>query len=230
LNKEESMSKKSNDFIKKIKELNLREGITAAFESVDRNIFFDSFFKDKINAFEPIPIGFGEYSDDVKLLAEMLNILNPQKNWSILEIGTGSGYGTAILSTLVKKIVTVEYHEQLAVDAKKRLINNGYFNIKFLAGDCSELDDSIGFFDAAIIYTGCTHSPYSVLNLLKPEGLAVFPMGPVTMQQITLYKNIPGDAISPFERYKFYGTCIVPFIKGKYGPSNPGIDIIIEKE
>jgi hypothetical protein len=55
-------------------------------------------------------------------------------------------------------------------------------------------------------------------------------MGPVTMQQITLYKNIPGDAISPFERYKFYGTCIVPFIKGKYGPSNPGIDIIIEKE
>jgi len=224
------MTKKRDEFYKKLKDLNISENIISAFASVDRAIFFDPFFKDKLNNFEPIPIGFGEYSDNIEILAEMINILNPQKEWRLLEIGTGSGYSTAILSSMVKNIVTVEFHEQLALEAKKRLIDNGYFNIKFLAGDCSDIDDSLGSFDAAIIYAGCTHSPYSVLNLLKSNGVAVFPMGPVTMQQITLYKNIRGDEISPFERYKFFKTCTVPFIKGKYGVSNPGIDIIIEKE
>lgn len=225
------MSKKKSDFIKKLHELKLHTSILHTFESVERDIFFEPFFRDKFNAFEPIPIGFGEQSDDVKVLAEMLNILSPKKSWNLLEVGTGSGYSTALLSTMVKKIVTIELHEQLAVDAKKRLIDNGYFNIKFMAGDCSELDDTAGFFDAAIIYSGCSHSPYSVLNLIKPGGVAVFPMGPAHMQQITLFKNIvKGSETDPFERYRFFSTCNVPLIKGAYGNSNPGIDVIIDRE
>lgn len=225
------MTKKKNDFYKKLQELKLHANVLHAFESVERDIFFEPFFHDRCSGFEPIPIGFGEQSDDIKILAEMLNILSPKKSWNILEVGTGSGYSTALLSLMVKKIVTIELHEQLAVEAKKRLIDNGYFNIKFMAGDCSELDDTAGFFDAAIIYSGCTHSPYSVLNLIKPGGFAVFPMGPVHMQQITLFKNIvKGEETDPFERYSFFSTCNVPSIKGIYGNSNVALDIIIEKE
>ncbi|HOP64849.1 MAG TPA: methyltransferase domain-containing protein [Spirochaetota bacterium] len=225
------MTKKKNDFNKKIQELKIHANIRKAFESVERNIFFEEFFRDKCPGFDPIPIGFGEQSDDVSLLAEMFNILSPKKSWNLLEVGTGSGYSTALLSTMVKKIVTIELHEQLAVEAKKRLINNGYFNIKFMAGDCSELDDTAGLFDAAIIYSGCTHSPYSVLNLIKPGGAAVFPMGPPHMQQLTLFKNIVRDTeTDPFERYTFFRTCQVPSIKGAYGNTSPGIDIIAEME
>lgn len=224
------MTKKKNDFHKKLQELKLHANVLHAFESVERDTFFEPFFRDKCGIFDPIPIGFGEQSDDVTILAEMINILSPKKSWNLLEVGTGSGYSTALLSSMVKKIVTIELHEKLAVDAKKRLIDNGYFNIKFMAGDCSELDDTAGSFDAAIIYSGCTHSPYSILNLIKPGGVAVFPMGPVHMQQITLFKNIVRDEeTDPFERYRFFSTCNVPLIKGIYGGNNQGLDIIIDK-
>ena len=126
------------------------------------------------------------------------------------------------------RVVSIDFNENLAKEAKKRLLDNGFFNTKFFAGDCSELDDNTGSFDGVIIYSGCMHSPYSVLNLLKPGGAAVFPMGPMHMQQITLYKNIP--ASDPFKRYKFLETCVVPSIKGEYGTSNPGIEIIVEKK
>jgi protein-L-isoaspartate(D-aspartate) O-methyltransferase len=125
------MTKKKNEFNKKLHELKLHTNILHAFESVEREMFFEPFFKEKSCGFDPIPIGFGEQSDDVAILAEMLNILSPKKSWNLLEVGTGSGYSTALLSNIVKKIVTIELHEQLAIDAKKRLIDNGYFNIKF---------------------------------------------------------------------------------------------------
>lgn len=213
--------------MKKVKELNLKKEIYDAFQSVDRNIFFDPFFRDRISSFGPIPVGFGEYSDDVHILAKMLSILSPHKKWEILEIGTGSGYSTALIASMVKKVVTIEYHEKLAMEAKERLIANGFFNVKFIAGDFSELDDTAGHFDAAIIHAGCTHSPYAALNLLKKNGNAVFCMGTSMMQQITFYKNIEA-ADDPFKRYKFFDTCTIPSIKGKYGYANPELDIIVE--
>lgn len=221
------MLKNKSEFIKEIKSFKFSKKVISAFESVDRSVFFDPFFKKQIWDLAPVPVGYGEKSDNVEILGRMLNHLNPDKKWEILEIGTGSGYSTALLSTMASKVVSVDYNENLAKEAKKRLLDNGFFNTKFLAGDCSELDDRTGFFDGVIIFAGCMHSPYSVLNLLKPGGVAVFPMGPVHLQQITLYKNIPAD--DPFKRYKFLETCVVPSIKGDYGTSNPGIDIIVEK-
>jgi len=223
-----SSNKNLNEFLKKVKELNLKKEIYNAFQSVDRNIFFDPFFRDRISSFSPIPVGFGEHSDDINVLTKMLTILSPHKKWEILEIGTGSGYSTALLASMVKKVVTIEYHEKLALEAKERLIANGFFNIKFIAGDFSELDDTAGHFDAAIIHAGCIHSPYAALNLLKKNGAAVFCMGTAMMQQITLYKNIASDDDDPFRRYKFFDTCTIPSIKGKYGYSNPELDIIVE--
>jgi protein-L-isoaspartate(D-aspartate) O-methyltransferase len=222
-------TKINNEFIKNIKSLNLSEDILRSFESVDRTLFFDSFFIDKVSSFAPIPLGYGEYSDDVNLLSKMLTILSPAKNWDVIEIGTGSGYSTALLSTMVKKILTIEYNEKLAIEARDRLISNGFFNIKFLAGDCSELDDTAGSFDAVIIHAGCMHSPYAALNLLKKNGVAIFPMGTEMLQQIIMYKNIPLDPKdNPYKRYKFLDTCTVPSIKGVYGFQNKGVNIIVQ--
>lgn len=223
-------SKKINsEFHKNLKSLHLKKEIQHAFESVDRSLFFDSFFKDKISKFEPIPVGFGEFSDDVVLLSKMLTLLSPHKKWNVLEIGTGSGYSTALLSTMCAKVLTIDFHEKLAADAKNRLISNGYFNIKFLAGDCSELDDTAGVFDAVIVHAGCMHSPYAALNLLKKNGVAVFPMGTAMLQQITFYKNMTlASEDNPFKRYKFLETCSVESIKGMYGFHNTEMDIILQ--
>jgi len=223
-------SKKINiEFHKNLKKLNLKKDIQHAFESVDRTLFFDSFFKDKISGFDPIPVGFGEFSDDVAILSKMMTILSPHKKWNVLEIGTGSGYSTALLSTMVHKILTIEDNEKLAGDAKNRLISNGFFNIKFLAGDCSELDDTAGIFDAVIVHAGCMHSPYAALNLLKKNGVAVFPMGTAMLQQITFYRNMTlAENDNPFKRYKFLDTCQVQSIKGQYGFTNAEMDIILQ--
>ena len=226
------MSKaKPSQFMKSIEGAGVSKDLLHAFEAVDRSLFFDPFFRDKIDGTAPLPIGSGEFSDDALVLARMINTLSPRKNWNLLEIGTGSGYSTAVLSSLVDKIVTVEFHEKLAKAAKNRLIDNGYFNIKFLAGDCAELDDTAGSFDAAIIYGGCTHSPYSVLNLLKRNGVAVFPMGPHHLKQMTFYKNaVLKDNDNPFSRYKFHETGEFPSLKGQYGAANPELNIIVSPQ
>lgn len=223
------MSKaKPSTFMKKIEASGASKEVVHAFAHVDRSLFFDPFFKDRIEDTAPVPIGNGEFSDDALVLARMINILGLHKKWTLLEVGTGSGYSTAVLSTLVSKIVTVEFHEKLASAAKNRLIDNGYFNIKFLAGDCAELDDTAGSFDAAIIYGGCTHSPYAVLNLLKKNGIAVFPMGPLHMKQLTFYKNAAlKDNDNPFSRYKFHETGEFPSLKGQYGAANPELNMIV---
>lgn len=218
-------------FIKKIKEAGVSKTVLDAFMNVDRPLFFDPFFKDRFDGTDPIPVGYGEQSDNAILLAKMIDALSPQKKWTLLEVGTGSGYSTAVLSSLVNRIVTVDLNEQLAKAAKTRLLENGFFNIKFLAGDCAELDDTAGSFDAAIIHGGCTHSPYAVLNLIKKNGVAVFPMGPVLLKQITFYKNaeLSGNA-NPFSRYKFLETCVCPPLKGQYGASAPELNIIVSPE
>ncbi len=224
-----SANKINDEFQKNIKKLNLKKEILHAFQAVDRSLFFDPFFKDRIAGFEPVPVGLGEFSDDVVILSKMLTILSPHKKWNLLEIGTGSGYSTALLSTMVHKILTIELNETLALSAKERLMSSGFFNIKFLAGDCSELDDTAGAFDAVIVHAGCMHSPYAALNLLKKNGVAVFPMGTAMMQQLTLYKNLklqPDD--DPYKRYKFFDTCMVQSIKGQYGYSNKEMDIIVQ--
>jgi len=226
------MSKaKPSQFIKKVEEAGVSKEILCAFAGVDRSIFFDPFFRDRFEETAPIPIGHGEFSDDAIVLARMIGLLSPQKKWNILEVGTGSGYSTAILSQLVNRIVSVEYHEKLAKTAKNRLLDNGFFNVKFLAGDCAELDDTAGSFDAAIIYGGCTHSPYAALNLLKRNGVALFFMGPHHLKQLTFYKNsVLKDNDNPFTRYKFYETCEIPPLKGQYGAADPELNIIVKPE
>jgi len=224
-----SSKKINSEFQKNLKKLNLKPEIMRAFETVDRSLFFDSFFNDKITGFEPVPVGLGEFSDDVILLSKMLTILTPQKKWNVLEIGTGSGYSTALISSMVNKVLTIDINEKLASIAKNRLISNGFFNIKFLGGDCSELDDTAGVFDAVIVHAGCMHSPYAALNLLKRNGIAVFPMGTAMLQQITFYKNINlAEGDNPFKRYKFLETCNVQSIKGQYGFTNTAVDIIFQ--
>ena len=131
------MSKNKPEFIKQIKSLKVSKKVLSAFESVDRSLFFDPFFKKQIWGLDPVPIGYGEKSDNVEILAKMLNYLNPAKQWNILEIGTGSGYSTALLASMSARVVSIDYNENLAKEAKKRLLDNGYFNTKFFAGDCS---------------------------------------------------------------------------------------------
>lgn len=215
-------------FLEVFKNKKIDPAVIKAISGVDRPEFFDALFADKVYEFQPLPIGSGQHSDEPLTLAKMLTLLEPQKEWRVLEVGTGSGYSTALLSQLVREVVTVEYHEPLALGAKKRCIQNGFTNVRFFAGDPGDLDDELGAFDGVIILAACAHSPYGILNLLREEGRAVFPMGPAHQQQIATYRHTPGeDGLQ--SSFVFRDFCAFDSIRGRYGWVDRYGDYIVEK-
>jgi len=206
-------------FLKKLKKEKISKKVIDSFEEVDRQLFFEPFLKDKLYTDEVLPIGFGQSSDDLKSLAKMIDLLDLKKTWRILEVGTGTGYSTAVLSNLVKEVVTIEYQEKLARVAKERLVENGYYNIRFYAGDATEEYQNIkGSFDAMIIYGACRQRPLFLLTTLKSGASAVYPMGPAFQQRITVFKEsrkqAEGETVS---NCTFHDFCSFPSIRGLYG-------------
>ncbi len=218
----------NNKFIKEIKKLKPSKELLKVFTNLNREAFFDPFFKDKLYKLAPIPIGHGESSDEIGILTRMVDLLQIKKSDTVLEVGTGSGYSTALLASMAERVVTLDINEQLLAESKERLISLGFFNVRYLAGDCSQVDDRMGLFDKIIIHAACMHSPYAVLNLVREDGLAVFPMGPASTQQLVLYQNKKELWTTPLGKYNFLETCQCSPIKGQYSSENKNIDIILE--
>lgn len=212
------MSKKKEGFLEKLKKHDIKKNIINSFAGVKRTDFFDPFFNKKINELDSIPIGNGEKSDDPVTLAKMIQILSPKKKWRVLEVGTGSGYSTAILASMVSEVITIDYHEALGNAARERFIQNGIINVKSYSGDASSISEQFGEFDGVIIFAACIHRPFSLINTLKDKGVIVYPMGPPFRQQITLYeKSSPDDPETGINNFKFYDFCTFDSIKGKFG-------------
>jgi protein-L-isoaspartate(D-aspartate) O-methyltransferase len=205
-------------YIKELKKLKLKKNILDAFSDIDRRKFFDPVFENKLYSMEKVPIGHGETSDEPVILAKMIQALNPEKNWRLLEIGTGSGYSTAILSRLVSEIVSVEYFEDLASSAKPKVISEGCYNVKFLSGDANDMPEDENGFNGIIVFAGCSQRPFTLLNILKDNGRIVFPMGPAIQQQVVLFTKPSGDILdNSTSSFKFLDFCNFSSIRGKYG-------------
>lgn len=210
------MSKEKNKFLKLLKDAKIGKHVLDAIAAVDRKKFFDPIFADRIWTAGPIPIGAGQTSDDLLVLARMISRLSPKKKWRVLEVGTGSGYSTALLSLLAKEVVSIEYHEELARSAKEHVIGEGYANTRFFSGDATDFDGPLGDFDGVIVFAACVRTPYFLVNVVKEGGVAAFPMGPAHQQQITHFVNNPA-ARRTNENYKFHELCTFDSIRGIYG-------------
>jgi protein-L-isoaspartate(D-aspartate) O-methyltransferase len=208
--------KEKNKYLKQLKESGIGKAVINAIAEVDMLKFFDPIFEDRVYSFESIPIGSGQKSDDPVIMARMIAHLALKKKSRILEVGTGSGYSTAVLSQLSREVVTIEYYEDLARTAKERFIGEGFTGVRFFAGDATDFDGPLGEFDAVIVFAGCVRTPYFLINAVKPGGIAVFPMGPAHQQQITRFVNNP-DARRANDNYRFFDLCTFDSIRGVYG-------------
>lgn len=219
---QKSFLAKKKSFIKEITGLKLRKDLLKVFSNIEQNVFFDSLFNDRFYSSEPIPIGFGEFGDDPVALAKMIDILDPSPDDRILEIGTGTGFSTAILSELCREVYTVEFHEELALAAKNRLYNHGFDNIRFYAGDGTTETDQFSFnFEKIIVHASCLKRPLSLIALLKNKCQIVFPMGPATQQQIVRITNAPVIATGENFKTEYFDLLNGSFIKGPYGYELP---------
>ncbi len=211
------MEKKKEEFLKLLKKYKVRKKVLEAYEKVNQEDFFDDILSSKFYTEQPVPTGKGHYSDPPLSLARMLHYLEPKKSWRVLEIGTGSGYSTAILSELVQEVYTIEFEEELARAAKERFDRLGVRNVRLFAGDGFYLDSDLGNFDAIIIYAACQKRPLPLMGRLEEGGRLVFPMGPAYRQQITVVKNTDdedGESIFPTEFKEF---CEFPPASGPFG-------------
>ncbi|MBN1497608.1 MAG: methyltransferase domain-containing protein [Spirochaetes bacterium] len=202
--------------LKTLKEAGIGQAVLNAFADVDRLKFFDPIFAGRVASPAPIPIGSGQSSDDAVILARMIAHLSLRKKSRVLEVGTGSGYSTAVLTRLAQEVVTIEYFEDLARAAKSRVIGEGYTGARFFTGDATDFDGPLGEFDAVLVTAACARTPYFLINTVKPGGIAVFPMGMAHQQQITRFTNDP-DARKPGDNYRFYDLCSFDSIRGVYG-------------
>jgi len=143
----------------------------------------------------PLPIGYGQTISQPYIVAIMTDLLNPQPEHKILEIGTGSGYQAAILSHLVQQVYTIEIIEALGKRAQKDISELGYTNIQIRISDGYYGWEEHAPFDGIVVTAATSHVPPPLIQQLKPGGRMIIPVGSrfLTQQLLLITKDEKGD-------------------------------------
>ena len=160
--------------------------LLAVMANIPRHSFVSSDYQLAAYEDRPLPIGEGQTISQPYMVAVMTQSLELKGDERVLEIGTGSGYQTAILAELAKTIFTIERIQELLLRAQKILQELGYENIFFLTGDGTKGWPEKAPFDGIIVTAGAPEIPQTLTSQLAEGGRLVIPVGPRYTQ--TLYK------------------------------------------
>jgi len=168
--------------------------VLMAFLMTPREWFVRKYNLNKTYANTAIPIGFGQTISGPELVAHMTDSLDPQPNQRILEIGTGSGYQSAVLSELSNYVYTIEIVKPLAEETNSIYLSHTkaepqYANIHRRLADGYYGWAKYAPFDKIIVTTGIDHIPPELLKELKPGGIMLIPIGPPTGQVVLKVKK-----------------------------------------
>jgi len=144
----------------------------------------------------PLPIGFGKTISQPFIVAVMTDLLDVQPTDTVLEIGTGLGYQSAILAELALQVFSVELIEELAIRAMKRLARQGHLNIDIKIGNGCHGWPEHAPFDKVIVTAAPELIPSALLYQLKPGGRMVIPAGLPESQQLILVEKDLGGSVS----------------------------------
>jgi protein-L-isoaspartate(D-aspartate) O-methyltransferase len=154
------------------------ERVLEAIRRLDRSEFVPESVRGAAGQDSPLPIGHGQTISQPFVVALMTQALNPQPGERVLEIGTGSGYQTAVLAQLCGEVYTVEVVPELAEPARERLTRLGYRNVHFQVGDGSAGWPEEAPFDAILGTAAPERMPPALYQQLRPGGRLVLPVGP----------------------------------------------------
>ena len=172
------------------------ERVVNALRSVPRDKFFHEELVEEAFADRAAPIGHGQTISQPYIVALMTERLNLQPHHKVLEIGTGSGYQTAILARLAGEIYSVERVKPLLDAAFHRLLDMGIRNVHFRFGDGTLGWPEAAPFDRILIAAGAPDIPRDLLfSQLKEGGLAVLPIGDEDEQMLVVVKRAGNELV-----------------------------------
>jgi protein-L-isoaspartate(D-aspartate) O-methyltransferase len=168
------------------------EGVLEAMRRVIRHEFVPESFRQHSYEDHPLPIGEGQTISQPYIVATMLEHLAIQSGERVLEIGTGSGYVTALLAQLASGVFSVERHESLAILAESMLLRLGFRNVKIRVGDGREGWKEYGPFDAILVSAATAEMPPELFAQLREGGRMILPVGPASSQELQLIRKVSG--------------------------------------
>jgi len=186
--------------------------LIAAMKKIPRHLFVEEALQSQAYNDHPLPIGEKQTISQPYMVALMTEALLLTGKEKVLEIGTGSGYQTAVLAELSEKVFSIERIRPLAIRARKLLYELGYFNveIKIIDGTHGWREESP--FDAIIVTAGTPNIPQPLIDQLAMGGRLVIPVGDVFVQDlIRVIKTEEGI------KKEDLGGCRFVKLIGKYG-------------
>jgi len=186
--------------------------LIAAVKKIPRHLFVEEALQSQAYNDHPLPIGEKQTISQPYMVALMTEALLLTGKEKVLEIGTGSGYQTAVLAELSEKVFSIERIRPLAIRARKLLYELGYFNveIKIIDGTHGWREESP--FDAIIVTAGTPNIPQPLIDQLAMGGRLVIPVGDVFVQDlIRVIKTEEGI------KKEDLGGCRFVKLIGKYG-------------
>ena len=188
------------------------ERVLNAMETVERHLFVDEHLRDKAYADCALPIAEGQTISQPYMVALMTELLELKGDETVLEIGTGSGYQSAVLSLLASEVFSVERIPLLASRAEKLLKELNYNNVHVIVSDGTMGLPEHAPFDGIIVTAGAPEVPQEYLDQLNMHGRLVIPVGSRYSQVLYQIRKTPGGI-----RKTVSTACVFVPLVGKSG-------------
>ena len=186
--------------------------VLAALEKIPRDQFVDEALKNRAYENSALPIGHAQTISQPAVVALMTQaLLDGKKLKRVLEVGTGSGYQTAVLAELVETVFTVERIKPLTETARKRLSGLGYHNVHFGYADGMRGWATYAPYDGIIVTAGATEIPPALAEQLAVGGRMLIPVGPQGRQSLRLVQRSAKGLVE----HDLAAVSFVPLLAGK---------------
>jgi protein-L-isoaspartate(D-aspartate) O-methyltransferase len=182
-----------------------------AIEATPRELFVPELFQDRSWEDSALPIACGQTISQPFIVGLMTQALEVEPRHRVLEIGTGSGYQTAVLARLSRYVYTVERYRTLLAEAEGRLKELDLLNVITRFGDGGEGWPEQAPFDRIMVTAAAPSEPRRLISQLKPTGILVAPVGRGAVQSLVRYV---GDGAGSFRRESLGEVRFVPLVEG----------------
>lgn len=213
-----------------------RNGLTdtnvlSAIERIPREAFIPEMFHDQAYEDMALPIGLGQTISQPLVVATMTQALEVGDRDKVLEIGTGSGYQTAILARLCRRVYSIERHKPLSVRAENVLQGLRIHNMTLKVGDGMKGWPEQAPFDRIIVTAGALgEPPRALLEQLKIGGIMVIPVGTSPSNQMLVRITRTQDGYESEELFPVRFVPLLPDVPGDEDVIDPALEKLGEAE